>query len=226
MLRTHSTFTHIKAVGLALTLALCGAVACDKDEGKSDKKAEAKAEESEMAKDAKQAVEEIKAELEKGEDVKYSCAGNLGMYGDLAKSEDEAEKTAFVELQKICYVDAPRKMIADLKAKIEKGELDTFDTVDLETTIEADDFPKDGEFAKVTEEATKLLEIDIPVYTLGQAHEKAKKEKEEGETVSMGCIEGEQVLEKSGEKLSADTEAKKAVDAFRETCPAEEEDAG
>ena len=221
MSRDHRTFTNFKASGLILTLslALCGSLGCDGD-AKSDDKSEAKAPaESEMAKKANESVAEIKAELEKGEDVKYSCAGNLGMFGDLAKSTDEAEKKAFAALQTICYVDAPRKMIAGLTEKMGKGELDTFDTVDLETTIESDDFPKDGEFAKVTEEANKLLLVDIPVYTLKQAIEKATAEKAEGKTVSMGCIEGQQVVDKSGEKISADAEAKKTLDAFTALCP-------
>ena len=220
------TTTMFPTRGLGLIMTLCLAalpLACDKGgEGKAEEaaKGEDKAPaESQMAQDANKAVEEIKAELEKGEDVKYSCAGNLGMFGDLAKSEDEAEKKAFAALQQICYVDAPRKLIADLTAKMEKGELDTFDTVDLSTVIEADDFPKEGEFAKVTEEANKLLQVDVPVYSLKQAITKAKAEKEEGKTVSMGCIEGQQVVDKSGEKIAADAEAKKTLDEFTALCP-------
>ncbi len=218
-----------KALSLVLTLTLCGGlVACGSDESGGEATAEAAAEapqpaeaaQSEMAQRANEAVAEIRAELERGENVRYSCAGNLGGYGDLANSEDEAEKAAFAALQTVCYVDVSRALIADLKAKIASNDLDTFDAVNLETTIEADGFPTDGEFAAVAAEAMKVLEVDIPVYHLTQAHERAKAEKAAGETVSMGCIQGEQVVEKSGEKISADAEAKMALDAFRETCPA------
>ncbi|MEM9302240.1 MAG: hypothetical protein AAGE01_09035 [Pseudomonadota bacterium] len=178
------------------------------------------AEQSSMAQDANAAVAEIKAELERGEDVKYSCAGNLGGFGPLAMSDDEAEKAAFAALQTVCYLDVSRILIADLRAKIENNALESFDAVNLETLIEAEDFPTDGEFAAVAAEAMKVFEVEIPVYHLTQAHEEAKQEKAAGEAVSMGCIRGEQVVEKSGEKISADADAKAALDAFRETCPA------
>lgn len=213
-----------RGLGLILTLCLAALpLACDKggagkaeEAAKGEDKAPAP---SQMAQDANEAVAEIEAELGKGEDVKYSCAGNLGMFAELAKSEDEAEQQAFAALQQVCYVEVPRKLIADLRAKMDKGELDTFDTVDLSTTIEADDFPKQGEFAKVSEEANKLLQVDVPTYSIKQAITKAKAEQEEGKSVSMGCIEGQQVVDKHGEQLRADADAKKTLDEFGALCP-------
>lgn len=214
--------------GLALSLSVAGGLGCDSKDGdksgdKSGDKAEgkeAKKGPSEQAQKALKEVEEIKAELAKGEDVKYACAGNLAMYEDLQKSSDEADKKAYGDLVNVCFVDAPKKIIADLRAKMEKGEeLETMATVTLETTLEDDAFPKDGEPAKVAADAKKLLEVEIPTHKLNAELEVAKKEKEEGKTVSMGCIKAKQIVDESAKALEGDEKGKAALEAFKAACP-------
>lgn len=212
--------------GLALVLALCPAIACDGgDKGGDKAEAGDKAEggdaaaESEKAKAANAEVAEMKAKLDKGEDIKFGCAGNLAQYEDLSKSSDESEKKAYQSMLDLCFVEAPTKMIADLRAKIEKGELDTFDTVDLQTTLDDDKFPKEGKAAEVAADARKLLEVEVPHAQLKKHMVDAKKEKEAGEAVSMGCIKAKQVVEKHGEKLATDEAAKATVEEFKATCP-------
>lgn len=216
-LRSHTSF----ALAFALSLSLGAVAGCDKGGGDDGKAAEPT--ESEMAKKAKEAVAEIKAELDKGEDVKYSCAGNLGMFGDLKTSEDEAEKAAFGELAAICYVEVPKKMLADLRDKLAKGELGTTDTVDISVVIESEDFPKDGEAAEIAKDAKHLLEVEIPTHELEAQVAEAVKEKEAGETVSMGCIKAKQIVDASKAALEGDEAGKAALDKFNTTCPAKEE---
>lgn len=211
--------------GLTLALALCTAFGCDSKDGDAkkgdDKAAEAKKEAgaSEQGKKVEAKVTELKAELEKGEDIKYGCAGNLAQYKDLASSSNADDKKAYESLATVCFVDSPRKVMEGLRAKMEKGELDTFDTVDLQTVIEDEDFPKEGEPAKVAAEAKKLLEVEVPMYNLGKHLEDAKKEKAEGKTVSMGCIKAGQVVEKSGKAIEADEKGKAMIATYNETCP-------
>ncbi|MEM7158327.1 MAG: hypothetical protein AAF799_36140 [Myxococcota bacterium] len=212
--------------GLTLALALCTAFGCDSKEGGDAKKGDDKAADakkeagaSEKGKKVEAKVTELKAELEKGEDIKYGCAGNLAQYKELASSSNADDKKAYESLVAVCFVEAPRKMIAGLQAKMEKGELGTFDTVDLQTVIESEDFPKDGEPAKVAAEAKAFLEVQVPMYNLGKELEVAKKEKAEGKTVSMGCIKAGQVVEKSGKAIEADEKGKAMIASFKETCP-------
>jgi hypothetical protein len=224
--RARGTFgIRLLGRGLALSLALSPALGCDsKDGGKAGGDAKADAKEaggggSELAKKASAEVEEIKGRLDKGEDIKYACAGNLAQYADLGKSDDDADKKAYAGLQAVCYVDGPKKVMADLRAKMEKGELGTMDTVNLSTILKDDKFPKDGDAAKVAEEGKKLLEVEVPTFRLNEQIEVAKKEKEEGKSVSMGCIKAKQVVDKSGEALGGDDKGKAALDAYAAACP-------
>lgn len=219
--------TSILGRGLALSLALSAPLACDDskggdskgaaDKGAADKGGDKDAG-SELAKKADKEVADIKAELEKGEDIKYACAGNLAQYEELNKGSD-GDKKSYAAMLTVCFVDGPKKIIEGLRAKIKDGKLDTFDTVTLETTIDDDKFPKDGEAAKVAADAKKLLEIEIPVYHLNEHLALAKKDKEAGETVSMGCIKAKQVVTKSGEALKGDDTGKAALAAFETACP-------
>lgn len=202
-------------------------MACDsKDEGAAKDEAsaaEAKGDEgggpSELAQKAQKEADDIKARLEKGEDVKYACAGNLAQYADLEKATDATDKKAWEALTTVCYVEVPKKMIADLRSKIESGELGTMDTVDLETFVGSDDFPTEGEPAKLAAEAKKVLEVEIPTFQLSEHLETAKKEKEEGKSVSMGCIKAKQVVEKSRAALEGDEKGKTVLEAYTVACP-------
>jgi hypothetical protein len=212
-----------------LTLGLGAAPACDSKKGDDTKESggakaeggeEAEAGGSENAKKVEAEVTEMKDKLGKGEDIKYACAGNLAMYEDLGKSSDDGEKKAYESMQAVCYVDMPKALIANLRQKIEGGEeLGTMDTVNLETVLKDDKFPKDGEPAEVAADAKKLLEVEVPVFKLKVQLEAAKKEKEEGKTVSMGCIKAKQIVDKSGEAIGADEEAKAVLDAYKAACP-------
>ena len=206
-------------------VAVCTLVACDsKDAAKEEASAaeangEDEAEGSELAQKAQKEAADIKARLEKGEDVKYACAGNLAQYADLEKATDAGEEKAWEALSTVCYVEVPKKMIADLRAKIESGELGTMDTVDLQTFIGSDGFPTDGEPAKLAAEAKKVLEVEIPTHQLSQHLETAKQEKEEGKSVSMGCIKAKQVVEKSRASLEGDEKGKTVLEAYTVACP-------
>ena len=198
---------------LGLILACAALVAgC----GKKDAKKDDGPKESEMAKSAMEDIAEMKAEMEKGEDIKYGCAGNLGKYASMKDSKDASEKKAWAALAAICHVDLPKKQIADLRAKIKSGELDTFDTMELTTTLKS--IGEGGDKA-VAADAKKLLEVEIPTYQLKKDFADAMKEKEAGETVSMGCIKAHQTLKKHQKSLEADADAKKLVDEVLALCP-------
>lgn len=210
--------------GLALSLAFAGGLGCDKEaDSKGDKKADSKEAPkgpSDQGKKLQKEIEELRAELGKGEDIKFGCAGNLGQYESLAKSSNEDDKKLHAELVTVCFVDAPKKIIADLRAKIEKGEeVDTFATVDLDVLLKDDKMPKDGEPAKVAADAKKLLEIELPTHRLNAQLEVAKQEKEKGETVSMGCIKAKQIVDESAKALEGDDKGKAALGTFKELCP-------
>jgi len=175
---------------------------------------------SELAKASEKDVSAMKDRLGKGEDIKFACAGNMAKYKQLGESSDEGDKKAYAALGQVCYVDLPNAQIAQLRKAMESGELKSTATVDLETTIEADGFPKDGDAAKVAAEATKVLEVEVPMFNLSTHVETAKKEKEEGKSVSMGCIKAKQVIDKNGTALEADEKGKAAVAAYNEACPA------
>lgn len=212
---------------LTLSFALVSAPACDSAKeggGKAEgdaKKDDAKKDDagSELAKKLTAEIAEMKGELAKGEDIKYGCAGNLGQYKDLATSSKADEKAAWAALSTLCHVDMPNKFIAVLREKMAKGELGSMDMVNLSTTIEDEDFPKEGEPAKVAAEAKKVLEIEVPTSELNGHLAAAAKEKQEGKTVSMACIKAKQVVDKSRAALEGDDKGKAALAAFAEACP-------
>ena len=161
----------------------------------------------------------MKTKLEKGEDIKYSCAGNLAQYKELKAASDAADKQAYADMINVCFIDSPRKVMAGIREKMASGEFSSFDTVSLTTALEDEKFPKDGEGVKVAAEAKKLLEVEIPLFELNKHLKDAKKDKEEGKTVSMGCIKAKQVVDKSAEALNADEKGKAAMAAYAEACP-------
>lgn len=222
-----SSSLRVLGCGLALSLAFAGGLGCDKE---ADKKADAKAETKEApkgpsdeGKKLQKEIDDLKAEIAKGEDVKFGCVANLAQYEDLAKSSNEDDKKLHADLVNVCFVDAPNKMIADLRAKIEKGEeVDTFATVDLDVLLKDEKFPKEGEPAKVAEDAKKLLEVELPTHRLNAELKVAKEEKEKGEMVSMGCIKAKQIVDESAKALEGDEKGKAALDTFNELCPEKE----
>lgn len=204
-----------------MAAALCLTSACDSKDGGDDKASDKKeAGPSAQAKAAEEDVAELKAELAKGEDIKYGCAGNMGQYKKLAASKDESEKKAHAALAQVCFVDMPNGQIKTIRDQIKAGEVKSMAIVNLKTTIEDADFPKDGDAAKVAAEAKTVMEVEVPLFNLGTHLETAKKEKEEGKSVSMGCIKAKQIVDKSGTALEADEKGKAAVASFNETCPA------
>ena len=204
---------------LALGLLATPVVGCDKGEDKKEDSGNKNGGGSELAKASEKDLADMKDRLGKGEDIKYACAGNMAKYKKLGESDDEGDKKAFAALSQVCHVDLPKAQIAELRKAMEAGDLKSTATVDLSTTIGSDGFPKDGDAAKVAAEAKTVLEVEIPMFNLGQHVETAKKEKEEGKSVSMGCIKAKQVIDKSGAALEADEKGKAAVAAYNEACP-------
>ncbi|MGH1347504.1 MAG: hypothetical protein ACRBN8_38450 [Nannocystales bacterium] len=218
---TISDRLHTSVFALTMAAALSLTSACDSKDGGDEKAADKKeAGASEQAKSAEKDVAEMTAELGKGEDIKYSCAGNMAKYKALAASKDESEKKAHAALAKVCYVDMPTAQIKTIREQIKAGKVESMAIINLKTTIEGDEFPKDGDAAKVAAEAKTVMEVEVPLSNLNTHLETAKKEKEEGKSVSMGCIKAKQVVDKSGEALGADDKGKAAVASFNETCPA------
>ncbi len=206
---------------LLVCAALCLSTACDSKDGEGDSKGDADKESgaSALAKKSEKDLADMKARMEKGDDIKFACAGNMAQYKDLASSKDDGDKKAFDALAQVCYVDLPTAQIAELREKMKSGDLSSTAMVDLKTTVESDSFPKDGDAAKVAAEAKTVMEVEIPLFHLGTHLETAKKEKEEGKSVSMGCIKAKQVVDKSGTALEGDEKGKAAMAAFAETCP-------
>ncbi len=214
---------HASALARAFTVAaaLCLTSACDSKDGGDDKASDKKESgASEQAKSAEKDVAEMTEKLGKGEDIKYGCAGNMAKYKALATSKDESEKKAHAALAQVCYVDMPTAQIKTIREQIKAGKVESIAIINLKTTIEGDEFPKDGDAAKVAAEAKTVMEVEVPLSNLNTHLETAKKEKEEGKSVSMGCIKAKQVVDKSGEALGADDKGKAAVASFNETCPA------
>lgn len=211
---------HASTLARALTVAaaLCLTSACDsKEEGSSDKK---EAGPSAQATAAEKDVAEMKERLGKNEDIKYACAGNMAKYKALADSKDESETKAHAALAQVCYVDMPNGQIKTIREQIKAGKVESMAIINLKTTIEGDDFPKDGDAAKAAAEAKTVMEVEVPLLNLNTHLETAKKEKEEGKSVSMGCIKAKQVVDDSGPALEGDDKGKAAVASFNETCPA------
>ena len=211
------------ALGRALTIAvaLCLTSACDSKDGAEGKASGDKASgASEQAKSAEKTVAEMTERLKKGEDIKYACAGNLGKYKALAESKDDAEKKAHAAIAQVCFVDMPTAQIKTIRDQITAGKVESMAIVNLKTTIEDDKFPKDGDAATVAADAKKVLEVEVPLSNLNMHLVTAKKEKEEGKKVSMGCIKAKQIVDKSGEALGGDEKGKAAVASFNEACPA------
>jgi len=214
----------VRTLGLALLLAVPASFGCDakQEDGNADKAAGKTNEaggDSEQANKAREEAKGIRARLDEGEDIKYACAGNIAQYAGLEKGSD-SDKEAYDELLAVCFVDGPKKIIADLRAKMKANKLGSTDTVSLTTVLKNDKFPKTGDAATVAADAKKLLEIEIPIHGLNEHLAAAKKEKEEGKKVSMGCIKAKQVVTKSGEALKGDDAGKAALEAFAAACPA------
>lgn len=210
---------------LSLGFLLGTGLACDSKDG-GDKPAAAEAGEaaaaggeSEEAKAALAEVAEMKAELEKGEDIKYGCAGNLAQYKALGASTKDGEKKAYQAMLDVCFVESPKALIANLRKKMVTDEVGTMDTVNLSTVLKDDLFPKDGPAAEVAAEAKKVLEIELPVHELGKHLVTAKAEKAEGKSVSMGCIKAKQVVDKSGAAMKGHPKGDAALQDFAAACP-------
>lgn len=212
---------HTFALALTVAAGLCLVPACDSKDGGDDKASDKKESgPSEQAKSAEKDVAEMKERLGKGEDIKYACAANMGKYKALAESKDDSETKAHAALAQVCFVDMPTGQIKTIREQIKAGKVESIALVNLTTTIEGDDFPKDGDAAKVAAEAKTVIEVEVPLSNLNTHLETAKKEKEEGKTVSMGCIKAKQIVDKSGKALEADEKGKAAVASFNEACPA------
>jgi hypothetical protein len=175
---------------------------------------------SEFGRKAEADLAEMKAHLGSGEDIKYGCAGNMGKYASLATSDNPADKKAHETLSTLCYVDFPRKLIADLREEMKKDDFSTLATVGLRTMIESDEFPRGaGEPLKVAEEARRLLDVEVPLAALAKQMVLAKSMEDQGMALTVGCANAKRIVDKSGDKLGGDEAGKKAIDEFKATCP-------
>jgi hypothetical protein len=114
----------------------------------------------------------------------------------------------------------PTGQIKTIRDQIKAGKVESIAVINLQTTLQGADFPKDGDAAKVAAEAKTVMEVEVPLFNLNTHLETAKKEKEEGKSVSMGCIKAKQIMDDSSTALEADQKGKASVASFNETCPA------
>ncbi len=164
-------------------------------------------------------VEEITKALANGENVKFKCVGALSSLSALQTSSEADDKKAYAELQHVCFVEQPKALIAGIRQQISDGEtLKSTVAVDLKTVIAADEFPTEGEPAKIATDARRVMDVEIPVHQLQQHLAKAKEEKAAGKRVSMGCIKAKQIVTKSSDALQEDSAGQEALAAYKTAC--------